>query len=504
MARVRVPVIGTVNKSIRVQPDATVGARLGRNLFLEDGSVATRATLAQALRVGQAAPQSNLGDLAVTLWSLIRSKPANIVSAEAVAGVGLITRQSDGSWVPRSLVGGAGISITTPDGDGGNPSIAAALALGQLTDVTITTPATGEVPRFNGTAWANAALAFSDLSGVIANAQVPQSAVTQHQAALTILETQISDGALLARLAAAETVTGAWTFDADITFADGRDLTFTAGILGDKIAYQGAIGSATADAVGVETNTLYHKAAVQHRWYIGTNADNGASERMLLVDTALTVKTNRLNLAANAADPTLAFFAPGGTAQNGFIQFAETVPGVFFRSEMHGATLIFQGEDSAGVVRPLFDADPDGLFRGFHAGSVEFQTQNSDATGATSGLRVRKHDQELVDVGYNVVRRETNNVSFSPQASEAGGIAYYNNATNYTITLDSNVDFPVDSRFEAASIGAGTISVNAGSGVTIRFFNGPSVTSGNFTFSGGAWLTFWKFDASTWHVSGVK
>ena len=42
---------------------------------------------------------------------------------------------------------------------------------------------------------------------------IPQAAVTAHEAALAILESQITDGTLLARLAAAETVTGAWRFD---------------------------------------------------------------------------------------------------------------------------------------------------------------------------------------------------------------------------------------------------------------------------------------------------
>lgn len=50
-------------------------------------------------------------------------------------------------------------------------------------------------------------------SGTFADARISSSSVTQHQAALTILETQISDGALLARSAENETITGSWTFN---------------------------------------------------------------------------------------------------------------------------------------------------------------------------------------------------------------------------------------------------------------------------------------------------
>lgn len=41
---------------------------------------------------------------------------------------------------------------------------------------------------------------------------VPQATITAHESALTIAETQITDGALLARVAAAETITGGWIF----------------------------------------------------------------------------------------------------------------------------------------------------------------------------------------------------------------------------------------------------------------------------------------------------
>lgn len=50
-------------------------------------------------------------------------------------------------------------------------------------------------------------------TGVLADARVQASNVTQHQAALSIAESQIADGAVFPRLAANETISGTWTYN---------------------------------------------------------------------------------------------------------------------------------------------------------------------------------------------------------------------------------------------------------------------------------------------------
>ncbi|MEK9769271.1 MAG: hypothetical protein VW683_10160, partial [Betaproteobacteria bacterium] len=79
-------------------------------------------------------------------------------------------------------------------------------SIGSLSDVTITTVASGEVLKWSGSAWINNTLAeagiaaashnhaTSDItSGTFADARIAESNVTQHQAALSITESQISD-----------------------------------------------------------------------------------------------------------------------------------------------------------------------------------------------------------------------------------------------------------------------------------------------------------------------
>lgn len=70
---------------------------------------------------------------------------------------------------------------------------------------------------------------INDLSAAVTwanipDANVPASAVTQHQAAFSIAETQIPDGALLARVGSIETITQQWTHAARLIVAGGNEL----------------------------------------------------------------------------------------------------------------------------------------------------------------------------------------------------------------------------------------------------------------------------------------
>ena len=67
---------------------------------------------------------------------------------------------------------------------------------------------------------------INDLTAAVTWANVPdanitESSVTQHEAALTILESQITDGSILARLGSAETITGIWSHNADVNHSAG-------------------------------------------------------------------------------------------------------------------------------------------------------------------------------------------------------------------------------------------------------------------------------------------
>ncbi len=54
-------------------------------------------------------------------------------------------------------------------------------------------------------------------SGTFTAARISEASVTQHQAALTILESQITDGSILARVASSENISGSWSFINPVT-----------------------------------------------------------------------------------------------------------------------------------------------------------------------------------------------------------------------------------------------------------------------------------------------
>ena len=80
---------------------------------------------------------------------------------------------------------------------------------------------------------------------VIKDGGIPEAAVTAHEAALAILESQIVDGGILARLAAAETVVGDWTFNAQI-LAKARVFAFELAVAND----QAFVANVTGDTTG--------------------------------------------------------------------------------------------------------------------------------------------------------------------------------------------------------------------------------------------------------------
>jgi hypothetical protein len=71
--------------------------------------------------------------------------------------------------------------------------------------------------------------------------------------------------------------------------------------LGDRLMLWGAAGAASAYGLGIESGTLYAKAYTRHRWYVGTNADNGTSAHMTLDADGLTVRLKMLEL--NLSEP---------------------------------------------------------------------------------------------------------------------------------------------------------------------------------------------------------
>lgn len=116
MSKVRVPIFNTPGKSITVDPDATMGAVVGVNLFLQNGTVVTREML-----LPQALPEPELD---FTYWRLVREVPANVVALAQAIGTGLFAVTGSGAGAFRELLPTAGrTTVSNGDGVAGNPVV---------------------------------------------------------------------------------------------------------------------------------------------------------------------------------------------------------------------------------------------------------------------------------------------------------------------------------------------------------------------------------------------
>lgn len=129
------------------------------------------------------------------------------------------------------------------------PTAVSAASYGSATQVgTFTVDSKGRLTAAANTAIAIAASQVT--SGTFVDARIAQSNVTQHQAALTILETQITDGSLLARVGGNETITGTWAFNNVITASTAPTL---GGHLTNKTYVDGLIANQRKTSVRVAT-----------------------------------------------------------------------------------------------------------------------------------------------------------------------------------------------------------------------------------------------------------
>lgn len=207
----------------------------------------------------------------------------------------------------------------------------------------------------------------------------------------------------------------------------------------------------------------------------------------------------------------------GGTTQS--TRYIDT-PTAYGSINVAGTTTAYAGYSINNDIHFMSNGTTHGLFNGgstewmiqstddssvklFFNNIEEIRTQNSDATGNTAGAEVKKHDQNWIDVGYNVMPREQTNASFTWSAAECGGYAYYNNSTAYTITLASTTDIPTDARMEVIQLGTGNITISAGTNTLYWFAGSGAPSTGNRTVGAGGWATIHKYAATVFFITGT-
>lgn len=138
---------------------------------------------------------------------------------------------------------------------------------------------------------------------LIKDSGIPQAAVTTHQAALTILESQITNAGLLARVADTETVSGLWTF------------SNAGGLKTDIIAERSAASGVTIDGLLIKDSGIPQAAVTTHEAAIDHDAlTNFVSGEHFLQSAITTVGT----VATGTWSATTIAVAKGGTNLTGY------------------------------------------------------------------------------------------------------------------------------------------------------------------------------------------
>lgn len=125
-SRIRVPIVGGLNKSVVIDSGATAGATLGVNVKGPSGAVLTIAQIAALLGVNNT-PSSGLSPQSV-IWQRVLQIPPNVTSIANLATSGIVVRDAAGNFKTVSnfpvFLGAEGEAGA--DGDIGPPGIAGA------------------------------------------------------------------------------------------------------------------------------------------------------------------------------------------------------------------------------------------------------------------------------------------------------------------------------------------------------------------------------------------
>ncbi|KKL96301.1 hypothetical protein LCGC14_1845860, partial [marine sediment metagenome] len=160
MSRVRVPIANTINKTVDIESKATIGAQIGVDLKLPDGTTPSLTELATALGVTEAQASQ------FVLWQRIREVPPNLAAIASISTAGHLTRKADATWVTRSIaVADAKLTVTNPAGNAGNPTLGfGSVALANLSNVSAAAVTNRFALIANGASYLGRLLLEADIS----------------------------------------------------------------------------------------------------------------------------------------------------------------------------------------------------------------------------------------------------------------------------------------------------------------------------------------------------
>lgn len=319
---------------------------------------------------------------------------------------------------------GTGLVRPVPSGDvGGGGGGGGATTLDDLTDVTITTPATGDLLRYNGTDWVNypdSNYAVSGhvhdagdvTTGTFVDARISQTSVTQHQAALTITESQISD-------LSHYTTTSFNTDFSGKVLNDISDVVITTPADNEVLAFNSASGewiNQTAAEAGLSTVGHSHVEAditnLDHYTSTDFTTDFGAKSTTDLSEgTNLYYTTTRVNSdidtrvtksfvdALNVDADTLDGIDSTGFATSGHSHAINALSDVVITTPADNEVLAFNSASGEWINQTAAEA---GLATAVHSHAASDVTSGTFVDARISASSVQQHITKAYIDGLNV------------------------------------------------------------------------------------------------------
>jgi hypothetical protein len=254
-------------------------------------------------------------------------------------------------------------------------------------------------------------------------------------------------------------------------------------------------------------HTIYEQAAGQHTWF-GDSASVTAGN--VVTKQTLMTLTEAGNLTVNGN------IYPGGqtlgyirsvTGNYGSVQVAgaDGSSGSYAGISVDGKLVMMTSGTTAGIYDDTNNTwkircDTDGAGIALYYGSVvEFETQNSDAAGNTSGAYIQDHGQVSRDVGFNDLRRVSDNpTSFTVAEQHMGGVIYADDNTAFTVTLPSSTSsFPVGGVITIINANSSAVNITVADQGTYTCFyldpgGGRTDIAASATIARGGVATIWR------------
>ncbi len=172
---------------------------------------------------------------------------------------------------------------------------------------------------------------------------------------------------------------------------------------------------------------------------------------------------------------------------------------------INGQDFELRGENFGGSPRTYFFADPDAETTYLYGGNLPgIGAQDRTAAGASTGGVVIDSVANPFPVGFNVIPGRTITTNQTMDDDFIGRMWEKASGGAIIITLPSDANIPNGATIMVANIDTENLSVNAGGGVTLRWFDGSTSGGviGNRTVASGGVVTIRKSNLTNFQIWG--